>query len=71
MTQLPLSGAGSEHAPARVLKLTVAYDGTEFHGFAAQPETRTVEGVLREVLSRVRGRLWPSWPPSAAGRDLS
>ncbi|MDQ1431242.1 MAG: tRNA pseudouridine38-40 synthase [Actinomycetota bacterium] len=36
-----------------MLKLTVAYDGTGFHGFAAQPEIRTVEGVLTEVLARI------------------
>jgi tRNA pseudouridine38-40 synthase len=39
-----------------VLKLTVAYDGTEFHGFAAQPDQRTVEGVLHEALARVLRR---------------
>ena len=50
MTQLPLSGAGDEHVGDRVLKLTVAYDGTDFRGFAAQLDQRTVEGVLREVL---------------------
>jgi len=49
VTQLPLGGAGAD----RVLKLTVAYDGTDFHGFAAQPETRTVGGVLRDALARV------------------
>jgi tRNA pseudouridine38-40 synthase len=38
---------------ARVLKLTVAYDGTGFHGFAAQPGQRTVEGVVSEALGRV------------------
>ncbi len=48
MTQLPF-GDG----PGQVLKLTVAYDGTEFHGFAAQPDTRTVEGVLTTAVSRV------------------
>jgi tRNA pseudouridine38-40 synthase len=53
VTQLPLSGAGDEQVHDRVLKLTVAYDGTDFRGFAAQPEQRTVEGVLREVLERV------------------
>jgi tRNA pseudouridine38-40 synthase len=50
LTQLPFEGA------PRVLKLTVAYDGTEFHGFAAQPEIRTVQGVLTEVLARVLRR---------------
>jgi tRNA pseudouridine38-40 synthase len=32
------------------LKLTLEYDGTGFHGWAAQPGLRTVEGVLREAL---------------------
>ena len=47
MNQLPFAGAD------RMLRLTVAYDGTDFHGFAAQPETRTVEGVLRDALARM------------------
>jgi tRNA pseudouridine38-40 synthase len=52
VTQLPLERAGGE----RVLKLTVAYDGTDFRGFAAQPGQRTVEAVLRDVLERVLQR---------------
>jgi tRNA pseudouridine38-40 synthase len=39
-----------------VLKLTVAYDGTDFRGFAAQPDQRTVEGALRDALGRVLRR---------------
>jgi tRNA pseudouridine38-40 synthase len=35
------------------LKLTLEYDGTDFHGWAAQPGLRTVEGVLREALRAV------------------
>ena len=38
---------------ARVLKLTVAYDGTDFHGFAAQRDTRTVAGELGVALGKV------------------
>ena len=35
------------------VKLVVAYDGTHFHGFAAQPEVRTVGGLLVESLATV------------------
>ena len=35
------------------LKLTLEYDGTGFHGWAAQPGLRTVEGELRDALARV------------------
>jgi tRNA pseudouridine38-40 synthase len=35
------------------VKLVVAYDGTDFHGWADQPGVRTVEGVLRDALERV------------------
>jgi tRNA pseudouridine38-40 synthase len=39
--------------PDKHLKLTLAYDGTSFHGWAAQPGLRTVEAALREALSSV------------------
>jgi tRNA pseudouridine38-40 synthase len=47
VSQLPLE------VLERVLKLAVAYDGTDFHGFAAQRDERTVEGELSAALSRV------------------
>ena len=34
-------------------RLDIAYDGTDFSGWAAQPGRRTVAGVLTEALSRV------------------
>jgi tRNA pseudouridine38-40 synthase len=37
------------------LKLIVEYDGTDFRGWAAQPELRTVEGELRAALASVFG----------------
>ena len=37
------------------LKLTLEYDGSGFHGWAAQPGLRTVEGVVRDALARVYG----------------
>jgi tRNA pseudouridine38-40 synthase len=38
--------------PTRRLRLTVAYDGTAFHGFAPNPGVRTVAGVLGAALGR-------------------
>ena len=38
------------------LKLTLEYDGGRFHGWAAQPGFRTVEGVVRDALNGVFGR---------------
>ncbi len=50
------------------LRLTLAYDGTDFHGWAAQPGLRTVEGELRRALDEV----FPSWGRLAiAGRTDS
>jgi tRNA pseudouridine38-40 synthase len=47
------------------LKLTLEYDGTAFHGWAAQPGLETVEGALRAAL----GRVFPSFEELAvAGR---
>jgi tRNA pseudouridine38-40 synthase len=37
------------------LRLTVAYDGTGFRGWARQPGDRTVEGVLGEALTQIYG----------------
>lgn len=37
------------------IRLDIAYDGTHFHGWAAQPGLRTVQGVLEAALARIVG----------------
>src|SRR5437868_12196829 len=37
----------------RIIRMTLAYDGTEFAGFQAQGEQRTVQSVLEDALGRV------------------
>jgi tRNA pseudouridine38-40 synthase len=56
----PLTGGSEEGgaagaAPAETVRwaLTLAYDGSAFHGFAAQSGQRTVAGSLAEALARV------------------
>ena len=39
------------------LKLTVEYDGTRFHGWAAQPGLTTVEAAVREALAQTFARV--------------
>jgi tRNA pseudouridine38-40 synthase len=47
------------------LRLALEYDGTGFHGWAAQPGLRTIEGVVRAALDSV----FPRWSELAvAGR---
>ncbi len=41
------------------IRLLVAYDGTGFHGFAANPGVRTVAGELTDALQRVLRRTEP------------
>jgi len=40
----------------RNVKLTIAYDGTEYHGWQIQPGFGTIQGVLTEALKGLLGR---------------
>jgi tRNA pseudouridine38-40 synthase len=40
----------------RRIRITVAYDGTVFHGWQVQPGLRTIQGVLEDILSGIEKR---------------
>lgn len=41
--------------PVRNIKLTIAYDGTEYHGWQIQPGLRTIQGVITEAIQDLIG----------------
>ncbi len=56
----------SVNDPLRV-RLDIAYQGGQFHGWQIQPEHRTVQGVLRHKLTRLLG--YPVTPVGAGRTD--
>ena len=40
----------------RRIKIEVAYEGTEFHGWQVQPELPTIQGTLEAILSGIEGQ---------------
>jgi tRNA pseudouridine38-40 synthase len=50
------------------LRLDIAYDGTEFQGWARQPRLRTVQGELETALATVFSRFGPGPTLTVAGR---
>lgn len=49
----------------RNLKLTLAYDGTDFSGWQVQPDTPTIQGTLALAIGRITGE---KVLPQASGR---
>lgn len=39
----------------RRIRVTISYDGTEFHGWQAQPRLATIQGTLERVVSEIEG----------------
>ena len=44
-----------EAPPSRRIRITVAYDGTEFHGWQTQPGLPTIQGTLEGIVSEIEG----------------
>lgn len=40
----------------RRIKITLAYDGSSFHGWQIQPDLPTIQGVLEQIVSGIEGR---------------
>jgi tRNA pseudouridine38-40 synthase len=40
----------------RRIKITLAYDGTEYHGWQVQPALPTIQGTLQDVLGEIEDR---------------
>ena len=47
---------------SRRLRIRLAYDGTDFHGWQVQPDLPTIQGALEEILAEIEGA-----PVSVAG----
>ena len=59
---MPLELSGPE---LRTFRVTVAYDGTDFHGWQVQPGKPTVQGHIQDALGRITGE---SPLPQGSGR---
>ncbi len=40
----------------RRIRITLAYEGTDFHGWQVQPGLPTIQGTLQQVLAQIEGR---------------
>lgn len=57
-----------ESSGTRRIRLDIAYDGTDFSGWARQPGLRTVQGVLEETMATILRRYPPRPELTVAGR---
>ncbi|GAB2509172.1 tRNA pseudouridine synthase A [Paramicrobacterium agarici] len=57
-----------QHPDATRFRLDIAYDGTDFKGWARQPGLRTVQGVLEDAIARLFGRRGDEPGLTVAGR---
>lgn len=45
----------------RNIRLTIAYDGTDFHGWQRQPGLQTIQGIMEAALAKVMGLEMTVW----------
>ncbi len=41
---------------SRKIRITLAYDGTDFHGWQFQPGLLTIQGILEKIISEIEGK---------------
>lgn len=46
----------SSERPPRRIRITVAYDGSNFHGWQVQPGLPTIQGALQDILGGIEGK---------------
>ena len=63
--QMTLTAVAQPEKSQQTWKLTLAYDGTDFHGWQVQPGLVTVQGQLQSALDRITGE---SPLPQGSGR---
>ena len=41
---------------SRRIRIDVAYDGTDYHGWQVQPGLTTIQGLLQDIVSGIEGK---------------